>query len=197
MSAKTHDSKNTRFSVKSMVVTAMFAALIAVCSILSIPVGEVPVTLQTFAVCLSAAMLGWKRGTLSVFVYILLGAVGVPVFAGMSGGIGILAGPTGGFLIGFIIAALVFWLLEKLIFGKLMNSTVKTWIFGALNSLVFEIVLYTVGVIWFMTVYAAQTGAVGLGTVMTMCVIPFIIPDAVKLIAAVVIGERAGKLVKN
>ena len=186
-----------RAFIYDMVLIAISAALITVCSWISIPLGPVPFTLQTMGILAVMLTCGGRRGTIAILVYLAMGACGLPVFAGFKGGIASLAGPTGGFLIGFIIAALVFWLLEKLIFGKLMNSTVKTWIFGALNSLVFEIVLYTVGVIWFMTVYAAQTGPVGLGTVMTMCVIPFIIPDAVKLIAAVVIGERAGKLVKN
>lgn len=199
--SKTTGSKSkvtqNRAFIYDMVLIAISAALITVCSWISIPLGPVPFTLQTMGILAVMLTCGGRRGTIAILVYLAMGACGLPVFAGFKGGIASLAGPTGGFLIGFIIAALVFWLLEKLIFGKLMNSTVKTWIFGALNSLVFEIVLYTVGVIWFMTVYAAQTGPVGLGTVMTMCVIPFIIPDAVKLIAAVVIGERAGKLVKN
>ncbi len=199
--SKTSGSKSkatqNRAFIYDMVLIAISAALITVCSWISIPLGPVPFTLQTMGILAVMLTCGGRRGTIAILVYLAMGACGLPVFAGFKGGIASLAGPTGGFLIGFIIAALVFWLLEKLIFGKLMNSTVKTWIFGALNSLVFEIVLYTVGVIWFMTVYAAQTGPVGLGTVMTMCVIPFLIPDAVKLIAAVVIGERAGKLVKN
>lgn len=199
--SKTTGSKSkvtqNRAFIYDMVLIAISAALITVCSWISIPLGPVPFTLQTMGILAVMLTCGGRRGTIAILVYLAMGACGLPVFAGFKGGIASLAGPTGGFLIGFIIAALVFWLLEKLIFGKLMNSTVKTWIFGALNSLVFEIVLYTVGVIWFMTVYAAQTGPVGFGTVMTMCVIPFIIPDAVKLIAAVVIGERAGKLVKN
>ena len=194
--SKSKVTQNRAF-IYDMVLIAISAALITVCSWISIPLGPVPFTLQTMGILAVMLPCGGRRGTIAILVYLAMGACGLPVFAGFKGGIASLAGPTGGFLIGFIIAALVFWLLEKLIFGKLMNSTVKTWIFGALNSLVFEIVLYTVGVIWFMTVYAAQTGPVGFGTVMTMCVIPFIIPDAVKLIAAVVIGERAGKLVKN
>ena len=107
------------------------------------------------------------------------------------------AGPTGGFLVGFLIAGLVYWLLEKLIFKKLMNTPVKTWIFGMISFVIFEAVMYVVGVIWFMTVYAAQTGPVGLATVMGWCVIPFIIPDIVKMVVAVFIGERASKLIKN
>ena len=139
---------------------------------------------------------GGRRGTLSILVYLALGFCGVPVFAGFKGGITVLLGPTGGFLAGFVLAGLVYWLLESVLFKKLMTGTVKTWIFGALNSVIFEVVMYITGVIWFMTVYAAQTGPVGLATVLGWCVIPFIIPDIVKLIAAVVIGERARKLVR-
>ena len=80
--SNSNESKESRISVKDMAFVAMFSALIAVCSIISIPIGEVPITPQPFAVCLAAAMLGWKRGTLSVFIYVLLGAVGVPVNAG-------------------------------------------------------------------------------------------------------------------
>ena len=105
-------------------------------------------------------------------------------------------GPTGGFLIGFAFAGLVYWLLEKVLFKRLMTSTVKTLIFGSINSIVFEVVMYVFGVIWFMNVYVSESGPVGLATVMSWCVIPFIIPDIVKLIVAVVIGERASKLVK-
>ena len=122
---------------------------------------------------------------------------GVPVFAGFKGGFAALVGPTGGFLVGFLLAALLYWLLEVILFRKLMTGPVKTWIFGALNSVIFEVVLYVTGVIWFMSVYAAQTGPVGLATVLGWCVIPFIIPDIVKLIAAVVTGERARKLIRQ
>ena len=140
---------------------------------------------------------GGRRGTFAILVYLAIGAVGVPVFAGFKGGLSAFAGPTGGFLIGFLLAALVYWLLEKAFFKRLMTSTVRTWVLGAVISLIFEIIMYAFGVIWFMTVYAAQTGPVGLATVMTWCVLPFIIPDLVKIVFAVVIGERAGRLVKN
>ena len=119
------------------------------------------------------------------------------VYSADIGDIASFAGPTGGFLVGFLIAALVYWMLEKLIFKRLMTSSVKTWIFGMISFVIFEIIMYIVGVIWFMTVYAAQTGPVGLATVMGWCVFPFIIPDIVKMVAAVFIGERASKLIRN
>ena len=194
--SKSKATKNRAF-IYDLVLIAISAALITVCSWISIPLGPVPFTLQTMAILAVMLTCGGRRGTISILVYLVMGACGIPVFAGFKGGVTSLIGPTGGFLVGFLIARLIYWLLEKLIFKKLMTSTVKTWIFGAINSVIFEVVLYIVGVIWFMTVYAAKTGPIGLGAVMTMCVIPFIIPDIVKLIAAVIIGERARKLVKT
>ncbi len=193
---KSKVTQNRAF-IYNLVLIAISAALITVCSWISIPLGPVPFTLQTMAILAVMLTCGGKRGTIAIIVYLAMGACGLPVFAGFKGGIASLIGPTGGFLLGFVIAALVYWLLERLIFKKLMKTTVRTLIFGAVNSIVFEVVLYIVGIIWFMTVYAAQTGPVGLATAMSWCVWPFLIPDAVKLAAAVIIGERAVKLVRN
>ncbi len=192
---QTRATKNRSF-IYDLVLISISAALITVCSWISIPLGPVPFTLQTMGILAVMLTCGGRRGTLSIVIYLAMGICGVPVFAGFKGGVSALIGPTGGFLVGFVIAALVYWLFERLLFKRLMTSTVKTWIFGVLNSLVFEVVMYIVGVIWFMTVYAAQTGPVGLSTVMGWCVIPFVVPDIVKMAFAVVIGERARKLVK-
>ena len=90
---------------------AMFSAILAVCSWISIP-AAVPFTLQTFGVFLAVGVLGGKRGTLTVLTYILMGMIGVPVFAGFSGGIGCLLGSTGGYIIGFLFSAIFMWLME-------------------------------------------------------------------------------------
>lgn len=195
-SSKTNKSTKNRAFIYDLVLISVSAALITICSWISIPLGPVPFTLQTLGILAVMLTVGGRRGTIAILVYLALGAVGVPVFAGFKGGIMSFVGPTGGFLIGFVIAALVYWLLEKLFLKKLMTTTVRTWIFGLLGFLVFEIVMYIVGVIWFMTVYAAQTGPVGLMTVLGWCVIPFIIPDLVKMAVALIIGERASKLIK-
>ena len=178
-------------------VIAVSAALITICSWISVQVGPVPVTLQTMAVLAVLLTAGGRRGTIAITVYLALGAVGVPVFAGFKGGPAAFAGPTGGFLAGFIAAALVYWLLEQPVFARLMTTQKKRIIIGFLASLIFEIVMYTVGVIWFMTVYAAQTGPVGLVTVLGWCVIPFIIPDLIKIAAAVMISSRAARFVRK
>ena len=193
----TENRNNPRKSVTyDMALIAISAALITVCSWISIQIGPVPVTLQTLAVLAVLLTAGGRRGTIAIAVYLALGAVGVPVFSGFKGGPAAFIGPTGGFLIGFFLAALAFWLFEKLVFAKLMTTPAKKIVFGIVNSLIFEIVMYIFGVIWFMTVYAAQTGPVGLGTVLSWCVIPFIIPDIVKIAAASVIGSRASRFVR-
>ena len=193
---KTSKATKNRAFIYDLVLISVSAALITVCSWISIPLGPVPFTLQTLGILAVMLTTGGRRGTISILVYLALGACGIPVFAGFKGGITAFLGPTGGFLIGFVFAALVYWLFEKLIFKKLMKSTVKTLVFGLIGFLIFEVVMYTIGVIWFMTVYAAQTGPVGLVTVMGWCVFPFIIPDLVKMVIAAIIGERASKLTK-
>ena len=189
--------KRKRSATYDIAVIAVSAALITICSWISIPVGPVPVTLQTLAVLAVLLTTGGRRGTIAVAVYLALGAIGTPVFSGFKGGPAAFAGPTGGFLIGFLAAALVYWLLEKLVFARLMTTKKRKIIFGFVNSLIFELIMYTVGVIWFMTVYAAQTGPVGLVTVLGWCVIPFIIPDLVKIAAAVIISSRASGFVRR
>ena len=193
----TEAPKRRRSATYDIAVIAVSAALITICSWISLQIGPVPVTLQTLAVLAVLLTTGGRRGTIAVAVYLALGAIGVPVFSGFKGGPAAFAGPTGGFLLGFLAAALVYWLLEKLVFARLMTTQKKKIIFGFVISVIFELVMYTVGVIWFMTVYAAQTGPVGLVTVLGWCVIPFIIPDIVKIAAAVVISSRASGFVRR
>ena len=174
----------TRSKTYDMVYIAVFAVVMAVCSWISIP-AQVPFTLQTFGVFMAVGVLGGKRGTIAVLVYILLGAVGIPVFAGFSGGIGSLFGMSGGYIIGFLFSALVMWGLENLI-GKKPVMRIISMIAGLL-------VCYAFGTVWFMIVYARTTGAVGLATVLGWCVIPFIIPDLIKIALAFVLSGRVRK----
>lgn len=167
-----------------MAYIAVFAVLIAICSWISIPTA-IPFTLQTFAVFLAVTVLGGRRGTMAVAVYVLLGAIGVPVFAEFTGGLGILLRSTGGYLIGFIFAALVMWLMERL-FGR------KIWV-QAVSMALGMVTYYTFGTIWFMQVYMRTTGDVGLITVLGWCVIPFVIPDVVKSALALTLGNGLRK----
>ncbi len=167
-----------------MVYIGIFAALIAVCSWISIPTA-IPFTLQTFAVFLAVALLGGRRGTLAVVVYVLLGAIGVPVFAEFTGGIDIILRNTGGYIIGFIFSALAMWLLEGVLGAKLWAQ--------AVSMTVGLLVCYAFGTAWFMFVYMRSTGAVGLSTVLGWCVMPFIIPDAVKIALALILSRALKK----
>lgn len=187
--------KTQKNKTYNIVLIAVSAALIAICSWISITIGPVPFTLQTMAIFAVLMTIGGARGSVAVIIYLLLGLVGVPVFAGFKGGPASFLGPTGGFLVGFAVASLVWILLEKLLRDKMSSSAVKRILYGVINAVICEVVMYTIGVIWFMVVYGCQTGPIGLGATLTMCVIPFIIPDIVKIAVAVVIGERAGKLI--
>ena len=181
--AKTRD--NTK--ILDLVYISIGAALIAICSWISIPTA-VPFTLQTFAVFFVLLSLGGERGTLATLVYVLLGAVGVPVFAGFSGGIGVLLGSTGGYIIGFLFTGIIY-----IIFTKFVSKKIVVKIIALVLGLV---VCYAFGTAWFMNVYIKTSGEVGLLTVLGWCVFPFIIPDLLKLALAVVIAKRIEPVIK-
>ena len=172
---------NAKLSVRDMTYIAMFAVVMAICSWISIP-SVVPFTLQTFGVFLAVGVLGGKRGTLAVLIYIMLGCVGLPVFAGFTGGIGILLGSTGGYIVGFLFTALTMWAMERLP-GNPALIAVASMVLGLA-------VCYAFGTVWFMLVYARTTGPVGVWTALGWCVIPYIIPDLAKVALALIVRRR-------
>lgn len=167
-----------------MVYIALFAVLIAICAWISIPT-TVPFTLQLFGIYMAVGTLGGKRGSMSVLIYLLLGSVGIPVFAGFKGGIGVLFGATGGYIIGFLVAALFMWGMEKVL-GR------KTWAL-ALSMVLGLILCYAFGTAWFMVVYA---GEMGLWAALGMCVFPYIIPDLIKIALALLVSKRLAAIIK-
>lgn len=175
-----------RSKTYDIVYIGIFAVLIAICSWISIPT-MVPFTLQTFGVFLAVGVLGGRRGSLAVLVFVLLGVIGIPVFSGFTGGIGILLNNTGGYIIGFIFSALLMWGMEKIL-GR------KTW-FLALSMVLGLVVCYAFGTVWFMMVYTRNVGAVGLATVLSWCVLPFVIPDLIKIIFALGLSKRLARIV--
>ncbi len=182
-----NEMKKNRLSTADLVRVAVCTVLIAVCSWVSIP-AMVPFTLQTFAVFCVLELLGGKRGTLSILVYLLLAAIGIPVLHGFTGGIGAVFGTTGGYLLGFILIGLVYGLSEKL-FGNRPAVRIAAMVLGLL-------LCYAFGTAWFMIVYARNSGPVGLETALGWCVIPFILPDLVKLSLAVLLASRLRKAVR-
>ena len=165
-----------------IVYIGIFAALIAVCAWISIPL-TVSITLQTLGICLAAGLLGWKRGALTVIVYILLGMVGLPVFTGFKSGIAAVTGQTGGYIVGFIFTALIVGIaVDKL--GKKLWSNILFMAIGVL-------VCYLFGTVWFMIAYK-----VTFVSALSTCVIPFLIPDAVKIVIAAVLVNRLKRFIK-
>lgn len=173
-----------KLTVQQLCASALGAALIAVCSWISIPSPTgIFFTLQTFAIFLVAGLLGTKSGTLSVLVYLLLGAVGLPVFAGFKGGVASLFGVTGGYLIGFLLTALTVGILTKLL-GKKVPALILAMVLGL-------VLCYAFGSLWFQVVYTRTNDAgMTFWSILTICVIPYLIPDAVKMALAIFLVRR-------
>lgn len=169
---------------RDVALVGLFAALTVICAWISIPVGPVPVTLQTFAVFLGAALLGPKRGTLAVGVYILLGVVGLPVFSGFKG----LNPLTFGYVLGFLPLGLMTAAAERLFSGRKLALPLGM----ALGLLA----CYLIGTVWFWYVMHFRGTAYGFGKILSLCVVPFILPDLLKLAAAWLLARKLGKYVK-
>ena len=175
---------NKKFRTIDLVFIALGAVFIAICSWISIPT-TVPFTMQTFAIFLVLAAIGGKRGTVAIILYILLGVVGIPVFSRFTSGIGVLLGSTGGYIVGFIFIGFIYWLTVRIL-GK------KLWV-EILAMVIGLAVCYSFGTVWFMIVYAGSNGPVGIAMVLSWCVIPFIIPDLIKLGLALTLARRLSR----
>ena len=188
---------NSSAAVRDLVLIGVFAALLAVFSWISIPT-VIPFTLQTFGVFLALTLLGGKRGTLAILVYLLLGAVGLPVFSGFTGGFGRILGTTGGYMVGFLAIGILYILFEKLSAGERFRGktgscsrrTARRTLWEAITLILGLFICYAIGTAWFLFIYTGQNGAVSLGTVLGWCVFPFILPDLVKLALALAVGRR-------
>ena len=172
---------SNRLNTGDLALVALFAAVMAVCSWITVP-AAVPFTLQTMGVFLAVGLLRGKRGTISVLVYLFLGAIGLPVFSGFAGGLGYMMGATGGYIIGFLFSALIMWFMEK-VFGRDMKILILSMVLGLILCSAF-------GTAWFMTVYSGSNGPIDLATALGWCVFPFIIPDAIKIAVACLLIRR-------
>ena len=170
-------------TTKRMTRIALCAALLAPCAWLSVPT-QPPFTMQTFGVFLTLLLLGAKDGTIAIGLYILLGALGVPVFSGFNGGMGALMGPTGGYIVGFLLICLIF--------GLLCGKGAGLWL-KALALLLGLVVCYAFGTLWFVKVYGDMKGPISTLSALSMCVFPFIVPDLAKLALALWAGKRLEK----
>ena len=170
-----------------LVLIALFVALMAICAWITIP-AAVPFTMQTFGVFLALLLLGGKRGAICMAVYLLLGAVGVPVFSGFRGGVSALVVSTGGYLVGFIVSALLMWALTG--FARRNRWTLAVALGVSLLA------CYAFGTVWFVVVSVRAGKAMTFGTALSFCVLPYILPDAAKIWLAYFLSKRLKRFVK-
>lgn len=170
--------------IRTMSLCALFAALSAVLSQLSIPIGLVPIALTHVSIFLAAGLLGAKYGAVSQAVFVVLGAAGVPVFTGFRGGMDIIVGPRGGFIIGYILCAFIVGLLIRVLGRKLIMLFIAMYAGW--------IVTYLCGISWFMYVQK-----VGLIDALTACLLPFLLGDVLKTILSAVLINRLYPILKQ
>ncbi|MBC7346726.1 MAG: biotin transporter BioY [Clostridia bacterium] len=170
-------------STKSLVQVALFAALIAVLAQIAIPLpGGVPITMQLFGIYLAGSLLGAKRGALALLAYLLLGIVGIPVFANGRAGIGVLLGPTGGYLLGFLVGTWVLgWLVER------RPQAGYGWMSAAM--VVATLIAYTLGTVQFVLITEMPLAAA-----LALTVVPFLPLDLLKILVAAGVAVKARQL---
>ena len=167
--------QDKKITTYQMAVTALMAAVMCVLGPLSVPIGAVPISLTNFVICLTVWLLGPKFGTLSVAIYLALGAVGIPVFSGYGAGLAKLAGPTGGYLIGFLPMALIG--------GLFIEKSKGNPIVSGLGLVLGIAVSYAFGTAWFVFQMQCE-----LSYAMAVCVYPFIAFDLAKVVISCVVG---------
>lgn len=174
---------------RNIALCGLFTALLILCAWISLPFGDSPVTLQTFGIFLCLGTLGGKLGTISVVTYLLLGAIGFPAFSGFRGGFGALLDSTGGYLLGFFVAALVYWLITAL-FGR--STVVK------LSAMASGLVAcYICGCLWFSIMYLQSGNTIALSFILLKCVLPYLLPDALKILLAWQLSNRLSPFVES
>ena len=168
-------------NIKTRTLTRVAVATAAICILgplaLPIPISPVPISLTHFAIYGAVYALGKKKGTLSVLLYLLIGAIGVPVFSGFAGGVGKLAGPTGGYLLGFAILAFVL--------GSFVDKKPDDWKFQGVGMLLGNGIVYLFGTLWLMI----STGMTFTAALM-VGVVPYLVFDIIKAVIALIIGPK-------
>lgn len=174
---------NSSSAVRQMTTIGIFAAFMCIISPFAVPIGPISITLATFAVYLASATLGWKRGGAAVAIYLLLGFIGLPVFSGFTGGVQRIVGARGGYLMGYIPCAVVT--------GLFIEKFKKVWSYSV-GMVIGTAVLYTFGTVW----YCVLTDSEVLPAVM-LCVVPFLVGDAIKIACATVLSIKLRTVVNR
>lgn len=171
-----------KIKTRDLTVTALFSAVICILSAITIPIGTVPISLSLFAIMLAAISLGVKKGVLATLIYILIGSLGIPVFAGFTGGVHMLFGPRGGFILSYVFVALIIsFASEK------TNKKLTLFIFSLLSLAVCYL---------FGSIQYAFISKVSFYNSLSVCVYPFVLFDIFKAVLAVNIGSKLMKIIK-
>ena len=178
MKVKTNKSRKIIKSTRDMAYIALFVAVNAVCAWITIP-STIPFTMQTFGIFFTLNALGGKKGAAAVSIYILLGIAGAPVFSGFKGGIGAIMSATGGYIIAFFAAAAVYAAITAI------SDKAAVKIASCFLGL---IICYVFGTLWFVYVFGKGTGS--FVSALTICVVPFVIPDTIKIILAFLASKK-------
>lgn len=169
-----------KLTTYQMAVTALMAAVMCVLGPLTVPIGAVPISLANFVICLTAWLLGPKFGTLSVAVYLCIGLIGVPVFSGYGAGLAKLAGPTGGYLVGYLLLALIG--------GLFIEKSNGNPVVSGIGLVLGDAACYVLGTAWFVFQMQCE-----LGYALSVCVYPFIALDLAKIVVSCAVGALLRK----
>ncbi len=172
--------------IKNLTLCAFCTAIICLCTFITVP-SAIPFTMQTFGIYFALSFLGGRRGLVCILAYIALGAAGLPIFTGFRGGIGVLFQTTGGYIVGFIFVALSY-----LAFTELISK--KPWV-KVMSLTAGTLIMYIFGTVWYVILSVKSGAPVGIGAAFAVCVLPFIIPDAVKMLLALTLSGRISKAV--
>ena len=172
--------------LRDSILIAFFSIIILICSRIAIP-WVIPFTLQSFGIFLTFSILGGKKGLISLFLYFIMGIIGIPISASGVVGPALFFTPTFGYLIGWLLCGIIFWISET----KMGNSNRTRLIFLSIGT----IICYAAGTIWFMLIYSYKNTPIGIWSALCYCVFPFIIFDTIKLILSNTIANKLHKYI--
>lgn len=180
--------KNKQKNVQSMIFIALFATLMCIGAWIHFP-SPVPATMQTFVVFVALGLTGSKNTFIMLLVYVALGSVGLPVFSGFNSGVGALAGPTAGFIWGFLLGVPVFYVFEKYLSRK------KSLII--IGYIIYILIHYIPGALWYCRFTVGDITLSGIISSSLVTVVPFIVPDGIKLMLALFTVNRLKRIIKT
>ena len=174
--------------INDIVLISLSTILITISAWIEIPF-IVPFTLQILAIFIITGLFKFRVSFLSVVIYIIMGIIGIPVFSGFQGGIGVLMTYTGGFLLGFIFIPIVYNIINKVIINKNFSLVI--------SFIISLIIIYLIGSIWFYIVYTNKNNNVNFIDCIVISVLPFIIPDVFKLFISIILINKLSNIIKN